>query len=818
MSIPSLAESIWLDATHAVRDIYRRPGFAAVAVVTLALGIGANSAIFSVIQTVLLRPPPFEHFDRLVNVFQSNPPRGFNTAPPTPGDFLDWRERSRSFDHIVGWRNWYYTLSGVGGEAADRPETVKGVRASPSLFPMLGVKASLGRTFRPDEEEPGRSQVVLLSHGLWQRRFGGDPAMVGRRVVVDGRPFVVVGVLPADFQFLQPDFAIWMPLTIDAELRDRVGHSIAVFARLALGVTLTQAQADMSAIARSLEQVYPESNTGWGARVVPLYPSRAVRELRPALLVLFAAAGCVLLIACANVASMVLARGVMRQREVAIRATIGATRVRLVRQMLTESVLLAGLGGVAGLLLARWGLRALILFLPRSSTYQALKPELDPRVLGFTFAVAVATAILVGLFPAVQSTSADSLRVSASSPSRMRVRRFLVGAELALSILLLIGAGLLLKSYWVLQRVDTGFPVDRLLSMQVWLPQTQYPDAASIRGFYQQVLGRVETLPGVRSAGATSFRSFLGWAGMTAIDIEGRAPKGPGDVKYVSYRVVTPNYLRTLGQRLVRGRDLADGDGPDAAGVAVINEAFARRFFPDEDPIGRHVRPGFRKTSVPWEPNSTTRWLQIVGVAGDIKEFRLTDGVEPVLYVSYLQNPSSLMFLLLRTETEPEALIAAVQREVHAVDPTQPVTDIRTIEDALSDAVGQPRFNMQLVAFFAALALLLSAVGVYGVISYLVSQRRHEIGVRMALGARPRDVVRMVVGEGLALAACGIAAGLIGAAAATRWISASLYGVSPTDVGTFAATPLLLLAVTSLACYLPARRAARVNPAFTLRE
>ncbi len=804
------------DFRYAARTLRRSPGFALVAVLTLALGIGANSAIFSVINTLLLRPPAFEHLNRLVVLFETNPQKGWNDVYPSPGNFLDWREQSRSLDYVSGWRNWYYTLSGPEGRAG-LPEQIRGVRISPSFFSMLGVRAALGRTFQREEEEPGRDQVVILTDGLWKRRFGADAAIVGEKVLIDSRPASVIGVLPADFYFLQADFDIWMPLTVDQALHDRVEHSINVFARLGPGVSMAQAQAEMEAIARGLEQAHPETNGGFGARIGRIYPTAAVKTMRPALLVLLGAAGFVLLIACANVANLLLARAVSRQREIAIRTAIGATRFRLIRQMLTESVLLAGIGGAAGLLLAHWALRLLVPLIPHISAYRALAPTIDSRVLGFTLAVALSTGVVFGLAPALQATRAEFLRVSASF-HRRAAGDFLMVSEIALSIVLLIGAALLLKSFWHLQKIDPGFRPDHLLTMQVWLPKTKYPEASKVAGFYRQVVQRIEALPGVRAASAVNFRPFLGWGDGTLLDIEGHVPQSPSEALQAQYRVVTPGYFRTLGVPLLQGRDLTESDGPTSAGVAVINETMARRFWPNENPIGKHIRPAFRKTQVPWRPDATARWLTIIGVVGDVKEFRLNDPSPPEMYLSYLQSPSSLMFLVVRTASFPATLAATVQSEIRQVDRDQPVSDIRTMDAALSDAVAQPRFNLQLLGVFAALAVILSAVGVYGVTSYAVTQRTREIGIRMALGAEPSDVLGMMARQGLRLILIGVLIGLAAAAGLTRVLSSLLFGVSPTDPAIFAGVTLLLVAIAMLAGYLPARRAARVDPMTALRQ
>jgi predicted permease len=809
------------DLRYGLRMLAKNPGFTAVAVLTLALGIGANTAIFSVIDTLMLCLPRFQHPDRLVCLIDKNP----KVPPevevnPSPGNFLDWREQARSFDDMAAWRNWYFTLS-EPQTGATLSESLRGVRVSPTFFSMLGVKAALGRVFRREEEEPGHDQVVVLSDGLWKRRFAADRTIVGRKLLIDGRPFSVIGILASDFQFYQSDFEVWMPLSVDTAFHDRGDHSVMVFARLAPGVSIAQAQTEMEAMARRLGEAHPDTNAGWSVRVVPLFPNREVRDVRPALLLLLGAAGVVLLIASANVANLLLARAVRRQREITIRAAIGATRGRLIRQMLTESILLATIGSTGGLLLAPMGVRVLIPLLPHAGTnktiggFRAAVPALDGRVLGFSLLVAVVTGVVFSLIPAFRTTRIKFLRVPSSSLSRPVAGHLLMMAEIALSIVLLVGAGLLLESFWRLQRVDPGFRPDHLLTMQVWLSKTKYPAAPSVRGFWDQVVRRIEGLAGVRAAGAVSFRPFLGMGVNTRLDIEGRAPQGPDDILDVAYRVVTPGYLHLLGQPLLRGRDFEDGDGPESAGVAVINEAMARRFWPNQDPIGEHIRPGFSKTNIPWGVDVPARWLTIVGVAGDIKEFRLNGQPDPELYISYRQFPSSFMFLIVRTAISPESLANAVQNEIRAVDAEQPVSNVRTMDEAISNAV--PRFNLQLLSAFAALALLLSAAGVHGVTSYAVSMRTREIGVRMALGARRIDVLAMVVREGCTLAAIGVVAGVVGALWITRTMATLLYDVAPTDATAFTTASIVVFGVALVACYLPARRATKVDPTVALR-
>ncbi len=566
-------DDLLTDVRIGVRGLARRPGFTLVAVLTLTLGIGATTAVFMVVDNFLFRPPPFEHVERLMGIRDVNPAQGWtveDNVPTSPGNFLDWRAQSRAFDHMTAWRNWFYSVAGpVGSDTV--PEQIRGVRISPSFFAMLGVQAAVGRTFLPEEEAPGRDRVVILTDGLWQRRYGGDPGIIGETLLVDGQPFTVVGVLPRDFHFLQTDFEMWMPLAADEHFRERDDHSVSVWARLAAGVSREAAQAELDAITRRLEVAYPDTNAGWSAALVPIYPQRYGGLLERALLVLLGAVGCVLLIACANVANLLLVRAAARQRELAVRVAVGASRGRLVRQMLAESGLLAALGGAGGLVLAAIGIRLLAPLLPVIGSYTDPSPQNDYRVLAFTVAAVLLTTLLFGLLPAVRTTRTDMLRVAAS-PGGWSAGRALLVVELALSVMLLGGAALLGQSLWNLQGVDAGFRTDRLLTMQVWLPERKYPSPASVQTFSDDVLQRVESLPGVRSVSTVNTRPFLGWFLGLQVEVPGYIPpetmEGGG---MLTYRVVSDRYFETLGVKLVEGRAFSTGDRPDGAAVTVVN-------------------------------------------------------------------------------------------------------------------------------------------------------------------------------------------------------------------------------------------------------
>jgi predicted permease len=813
-----LLDQLRQDVRYAFRSFMRTPGFTFVAVLTLALGVGANTAIFSVIDTLLLRRPPFEHLDRLVSIQERNRQKIPFDIDPSPARFLDWRTQARSFEYLAAWRNWYFTF-GTAGQSA--PESIRGVRISPDFFSMLVVHPSLGRTFVPGEEQPGHDRVVLLSYGFWTGRLGADPAAIGRTVLIDGLPFAVVGVLPRDFQFLQPDLDIWMPLTVDAGFHDRESHSVMVFARLAPGVSLNQAQADMDAIENELGKAYPDTDAGWTARVERLYPPPEIRALQPALLVLLGASGLVLLIACANMANLLIARAIARRQEIAIRAALGASRARLVRQTLTESVMLAVVSGTVGAAIAYQGVRWLVPLLPRAGTnkgpsaFRAITPALDSRMLAFSLAVAILTGIAFGLLPAFQAARPASLRFRDASPERSRMRRALMVTELALSTVLLIGAGLMLESFWRLQHVDPGFRADHLLTMQVWLPRTRYPAATDIRGFYDEVIRRINGVPAVTGAAAISYRPFLSMGSGERVDIEGRPPTRLGEQPAVEFRVVTPRFVGVLGQPLVEGRDFTEADGANADGVAIVNEAMARRYWPDRHAMGRRLRLVFHPSTVPWEMNAVPRWLTIVGVARDIKGLAPNDRDQSQVYISSLQFPSGFMFLVVRTATPSLAALSAIQSAIRSVDPDQPVSDVQTMDDAIAASV--PRFNVELLGVFALIALYLSAVGVYGVTSYVVSWRTHEIGVRMALGAQASGVLRMIVRETLAVGTTSVGVGVLVALVVTRAMAGLLYGVATTDGLIYLSATFVLMLVALLAAYVPARRAACVDPLIALR-
>jgi putative ABC transport system permease protein len=815
-------ESLWQDLRFSARMLQKKPAFTAVALVTLALGIGANTAIFSVVNALLLRPPPFKDPERLVYVWETNPKTGLDSGIVSPADFADWREQNRVFEHISSWRTWFYRLSG-GGE----PEQVWGVRSSASFFEMLAVEPLLGRTFLPEEEQPGRDQVVLISHGLWERRFGADPRLVGQTITINDRPFTVIGILPRDFNLFasRRAYDIWMPFDFTRGQLRRDDYSLIVFARLKADISREQAQVEMSAIAERLGRQYPATNENRGARVITVHENQ-ILGLRPVLLILVAAVGFVLLIACANVANLLLARAATRQKEVALRMALGASRGRLIRQLLTESLLLASLGGVLGLLLASWGVGLLRTILPVGvdEIPRADWIGIDRTVMGFTLLISVLTGIVFGLAPALQvsrtdfnETLKDGGRSSVGGAHGRKLRDTLVVAEIALATVLLLGAGLMIRSFGKLIAVEPGFDPENVLTMQVWLPESKYSDGNTIATFYQQALERIREVPGVKAASAIDFLPFSGWGDLTGFAIEGRMIASPGQESVAKYLVIDSDYFRVMGVPLLKGRAFDEQDRDEAHGVAIINEAMARRYWPDEDPLGKRIRPNFPETKTPWRPKVSNAWLTVVGVARNVKEDGPVDETLPEFYLPCLQNPSALMRLVVRTNGEPMSFVSAIRQEVLAVDKDQPATGIKSMKQLVSESVFRPRLNTLLLSVFATVALILAIVGVYGVISYSVTQRTREMGIRLALGAQTRDMLTLVVGQGMKLSLAGVGIGVAGAFALTRVMRVLLFGVSASDPLTYGVVALLLAAMSLLACYVPARRAARVDPTVALR-
>ena len=806
--------TFWQDLRYGARMLWKSPGFTVVAVLALALGVGANTAIFSVVHALMLRELPYKDSDRLVMVWEANRPRDRHQNVISPANFIDWGERNTVFEGMSAFVDYRSNLTGMG-DPAEVP--VQG--ATPNLFPLLGVEPILGRGFTPEDAAQNAPPVVVLSYPFWQSRFGGDPGVVGKTLTLGGETATVVGVMPAGFQWLiqkgsltgkQPE--VWEPLGFGEQHRIRRGRYMMSVARLKPGVTRERAQAEMDSVAAQLEGEYADFNKGWGVEVVPVRQQFA-GEISTALWILLGAVAFLLLIACANVANLLLARAAARHREIAIRRALGAGRWRVVRQLLTESVLLALVGGALGVLLAWWGVETLARLSPRDLTDLGAV-ELNLPVLGFTLAVSVLTGIIFGLAPAFEATRLNNnealkegSRGSTGGARSRRLRAAFVVAETALALILLVGAGLLIRSFARLRSVDPGFRAANVLSMQVPLPR-KYAEPQQRINFFKEAVARVGAIPGVESAGAVSFLPFAGLGAATRFTIVGQPPPPPGEDLTTEVRVTDTNYFRTMDIPVVRGRTFNEQEATEIRRVAVVNEAMVRKHFPGEDPIGKRLVVSMSQNPEPTE---------IVGVVGDVKLHNLTAEVRPTVYWPHPELAYSSMTLVARTTQDPASVAAAARREIQSIDPDQPVSDVRTMEELLSASVARARFSTTLLGVFAAVALLLAVVGIYAVISYTVTQRTHEIGIRMALGAQTRDVLRMVVSHGLLLALAGVGLGLLGAFALTRLMSSLLFEVTSTDPVTFAAVALLLAAVALLACYLPGRRAAKVDPMVALR-
>ena len=808
-------ETLLQDVRYGLRQLRRNPGFTLVAVLTLALGIGANTAIFSVINAVLLRPLPYAQPDRLVRVFQDRLQDGIKGDGVSYVSFDEWRRSNRVFSELGGFQAHDLTLTGKG-----EPTALHTAVVTPELFSLLRAKPAAGRVFLPSDGVKGAEPVVILSESLWRSRFGADSAVVGSSISLDKRPFTVVGVMPAAFRFpLQgPATDIWIPLVQDplfgGWMSRAGGHWLNVLGRLKPGVTLATAQAEMDALSANLAREFPDVNTGWTARLVP-FQEELVGNVRPALLVLLGAVGLVLLIACVNIANLLLARATSRAREMAVRIALGAGRRRIIHQLLTESAVLGLLGGIAGLFLAYWGTQALISFLPTGlPAVHAIRA--DRWVAGFAILLSLGASFASALAPAyfaADSGFQTSLREAGRSSGgggRQRVRSVLAAAEIALATLLLVGAGLLIRSFHALTSVDPGFDSEHLLKAEISLPQFQYSKPQQWISFSDQLMARIHAQPGLQdSAAAVPLPLADGFVNL-GFDIAGGPPAPAGSTRSADYVSVTPKYFKVMRIPLLRGRTFTSADVLSAPRVTVISTALARQYFPGQDPIGKHLVFAF-----PPE-NGVSR--EIVGIVGDVRDAALSRDPGPMMYVPFNQAPFWGVVLVVRSRFDPAGLAATIRREVHNVDKDLPVTDIETMPEALSASVAQPRFQTLLLGLFAALALALAAVGVFGIISYSVACRTHEIGIRMAMGAERSDVMKMVVGQGLRLACIGVAIGVAGALAVTRFLATLLYGVKPRDPLTFIAVAVILTAVAMLASYVPARRATRVDPMVALRH
>jgi predicted permease len=803
-------ENLFQDVRYALRAMGRNPGFTAVIVLTLTLAIGANSAIFSVIDGVLISPLPYPEPDRLVRAFFTS--AAFPRFSLNPWDFHDFRERNRVFEGLAGYFHRDVQLSGAGD-----PEVIPAIRVTAGYFAVLGIKPARGREFTRSDEGVGNGASVILSDRLWRSRFAADPAILGRIILLDSAPYTVVGIMPPGTQ--HPGNAYrplahgntvdaWMPFTFDGNPNQRGSHFVDAIGRLKAGVTPQQAQDEMS---RLTAQVLSEhKSTGWHMIVVPLY-REIVGKSQKLLLVLLGAVGAVLLIACVNAANLMLARSTARRQEIAIRAAIGAGRGRLLRQLLTESMLIALAGGIGGSIVAVGGVKLLVALLPAKFP-RAQAIHLDLSVFAFTFAIALAAGLLFGFAPALQASSVspiqamrDGARGATSGRGAVRLRSLLVVAEIGIASALLIGAGLMLHSFVNLMRADPGFQPENVLTATVALPFAQYKNGPGIARFYDRLVTALGGLPGVRAAGAASDIPWTGYDENTSFDIEGRSPKR-GDEPHARYHSATPDYFEAMGIPLVAGRFATQRDTAGEPAEIVINQAMARRYWPGESAVGKRV-----------SFDTPPKWTTIIGIVGDVKDAPNSASAEPAFWWPESQAPFPAMSLAVRSTEAQGTLLDSVRREVRALDPSLAISGVRTMRQVAADSLATPRFSMALIGLFACLALALAAIGIYGVIAYSVGQRAHEFGLRMALGANPWDVQRSVLGDGMKLAAAGVALGAGCALFLSQLVRSLLYEVGPNDPATFAAVAVVAVAVASLACYVPARRATRADPMSALR-
>ena len=799
------------DLRYGLRSLVRNPGFSAVAILALALGIGPNSAIFTMVNAVLLKPLPMPEPNRVVMIWQTLLKSGFDQMPVSANDYLDWKRQAHSFDEMAA--AFAIPEYGLNISGAGEPERVGAALASKEFLPALGIKPVVGRNFLPEEDRPGGPPAVLISHALWQRRFHSDPSAVGRTLTVDGVPRTIVGVVPHELgELVAAD--VWLPTAIDPSHSERGNHNYGVVARLKPGVTVKQARAEMMVIAKRLEREYPATNNGWGVRLFPMAEMFSGR-IRPVLLVLLGAVGLLLLIACANLANLLLARAATRQKEIAIRGALGAGRQRIIRQLLTESLVLALAGGALGLVLAAWSIRLLRGVVP--DMFPMMRHmSVDARVLVFTLGVCVLTGLLFGLAPAWKASRTDlntTLKEaggrSENAGGSQRIRGALLGSEVALAVLLSVSAGLLLRSFVRVMAVNPGLRTENILTMNLTLPEVKYDTPRKRAAFYKTLVERVDALPGVRSSGAVVFLplrvSILSFRiGVSRFQVEGRPPVAEDQQPMADYRAATPGYFRTMEIGLRQGRLFDDRDDFDAKKVALVNETMVRREFINENPLGRRM-----------VINGAAR--EIVGVVADAKLYGLDAPVEPAIYVPQGQQANTSMGLVVRTDGDPGAMAGAVRREILKLDPEQPISDVRTMQKVLADSLMLRRVSMLMLSVFAGLALTLATVGIYGLTAYAVSRRTHEIGLRVALGASQAQILRLVAASGLASSVIGAAIGVAAAFQLTRALAGMLYGVTATDPLVFAVVPALLVAVSLVASYVPARKAARIDPLVALR-
>lgn len=811
-------ETLIQDIKFGMRVLVKSPSLSIVATIALALGIGANTAIFSVVNAVLLRPLPFPESNKLFALYETDQRRGSLRGSHSYPNFFDLRAQNTAFEKVASYYSSDFIMTGRG-----EPARLQGAVSSADLFPLLGIKPLYGRTFVPDDDKPSETgRVVILSEQLWHRRFNSDPSIINQSTTLNGKNFTIVGVMPASFEFpIQNEpVELWTTIAGDASGKDpitgqRGAHFLRAIGRLKPNVTPEQAQSELTAIGSRLEQQYPDTNTHKSYRLESAL-SALVGDVRRPLLILLGAVACVLLIACANVANLLLARATSRHKEMAIRAALGASRVRVIRQLLTESILLSLAGGAAGLLLAVWW-SDLLMALGKADIPRAVHVGIDWRVLGFTLGVSVLTGLIFGLFPAFHSSKTELVeslkegsRGSSEGARRNRMRSVLAVAELAVAVVLLVSAGLLIKSLWRLQRVDTGLQPDNVMTFNIGLPETKY-DAQKQARFYEDLKTRLEASPGVQSASAIVPLPLNGDRFMISFQIQGREVARK-DEPAADIFMTGAGYFRTMGIPIIKGRDFEQRDQHGSPPVVIVNEEFARQYFPNEDPIGQHIRPGINTFEDERSPNR-----EIVGIVGNIRNRDLSTAPPPAYYVPQTQVPLSQMTVVIKTTTDPRSVISAATREVAAMDPDVPLFGVKTMREYMSASVATPRFSTTLLSIFAGVALVLTLVGLYGVMSYSVAQRTNEIGIRLALGAQGRDVLLMIVRQGSLLILIGLSIGLLGAYALTRLIASLLFGVTAKDPLTFAAAAVLLGMVGLLACYIPAWRATKVDPLEALR-
>lgn len=806
-------DTFFKDLRFSLRLMMKSRAFTLIAALALALGIGANTAIFSTIDALILRPFTFPDLDRLVKLTESVTYENYQPDTVAPADYLDLKRDNTVFENLTAYYWWNANLTGAG-----EPERVQGFRVASNFFSTLRVEAAMGRTFTPDEDQPGQGNTTVISHALWQRRFAADPDIVGKTVSLNGAASTIVGVMPKGFDYPKPA-ELWTPMPLTNEfISDRAEQYIFTTARLKDGVSIDEAQAEMSAIAGRLAEQYPKTNTNRKVSLMLLRKNASGEFDAIFLMTLMGAVGFVLMLACVNVANMQLARATARHKEMAIRAAMGASRARVIRQLLTENILLGLMGGAAGILIGVWMLDFIKSSIPPDTTRFIQgwdQMGINTQVLLFTLAISAGAGILFGLAPALQVSKTDlneTLKEGGKGAStggaRRRLRSLFVVAEVALALVLMVGAGLMVRGFArMIENQKKGFDPAGVLSMRVSLTQTRYPESQKVADFYKQATERMAAMPGVMSASVAAY--VPGSDNWDTVDflIDGRPAPAPGEKQSANFQVVAPDYFHTVRIPLIRGRDFVASDGPDSQRVAIISEEFARRYFADEDPAGRRIKVG----------SEANQWATIVGIVGDVKRFMFDRGMAPTIYLPHSQTPQRTMSFVLRTAGDPENLSLAARTQVHSLDGDQPVYEIKTIEQAIRDQYAGLRLAAMLMAFFGLIALLLSAVGVYAVMAYSVQQRTHEIGVRMALGASSGSVLRMVVGNALKLAGAGLAVGLPVAFALSSLMSSVLFGMVALDVTTFLAFTALLISVALLASYIPARKAARIDPMIALR-